>query len=94
MLEITNGLETKTVVHLQENTRKEAYGNILDKFEVKGYCDFFYFKDQEWKLGSPSICKWKPQDLEATLPLDVTCNGEECPCPGKLYKLPISTSRL
>ena len=69
---ITNGLETKTLVHLQDGVRKEAYGNILDEFEVKDYCDSFYFKNQKWKLGSPSVCKGRSKDMTAdTLPLSV-----------------------
>ena len=78
MLDITNGLETKTIIHLQEGLRKESYGNVLDRFEVKNYCDSFFFKDQEWKLGSPTICLWKPQELLATLPVIVTCDGKKC----------------
>ena len=78
MIDITNGLKTKRLAHLQEGVRKEAYGNVLDKIdEVKAYCDSFSFMDQEWKLGSPSVCSWKPGDLNATFAVDVTCNGKK-----------------
>jgi len=78
MIEISNGLETKTIIHLQEGVRKETYGNVLDRYEeVKNYCDSFYFKDQEWKLGSPSVCYWRPEQVLSTLPVIHTCNGKE-----------------
>ena len=78
MIEISNGLETKTIIHLQEGVRKETYGNVLDRYEeVKNYCDSFFFKDQEWKLGSPSVCYWRPEQVLSTLPVIHTCNGKE-----------------
>ena len=63
IIKITNGHDVKRMVHLQQGVRKEAYGNILDKFEVKNYCDSFNFKNQKWMLGEPSVCNWAPNDL-------------------------------
>ena len=71
IIKITNGLESKTIVHLQEGVKKEAYGNILDQFEVKNYCDSIYFKNRNWKLGSPSVCKWRQSTLNQTLPISM-----------------------
>ena len=68
IIEITNGLESKRFVHLQEGVRKEVYGNVLDEYEVKNYCDSIYFNNQEWKLGSPSVCKWGLKTYNQTLP--------------------------
>ena len=73
------------MIHLQNGVSKETYGDVLDRFEeVKNYCDSFFFKDQEWKLGSPSVCNWKPEQVLSTLPVIHTCNGKEF-IPGKLY---------
>ena len=68
LIKITNGLESKTFVHLQQGVRKEVYGNLLDKNEVKNHCDSIHFKNQEWKLGSPSVCKWGLKTYNQTLP--------------------------
>ena len=71
IIEITNGLESKTFVHLQKGVREEVYGNVLDEYEVKEYCDSINFKKQKWKLGNPSVCKWRPKSLKQTLPTSV-----------------------
>ena len=57
IIKITNGLESISFVHLQEGITKNVYGNLLDRYEVKEYCDSFDFKNREWKLGNPTVCK-------------------------------------
>ena len=71
IIKITNGLESKTFVHLQNGVKKEVYGNVLDEYEIKEYCDSINFKKQKWKLGNPSVCKWRPKSLKQTLPTSV-----------------------
>ena len=71
IIKITNGLESKTIVHLQEGVKKGAYGNILDQFEVKEYCDSIDFIHLEWKLGSSSVCKWRQSTFNQKLPISI-----------------------
>ena len=69
IIKITNGLESTSFVHLQEGVTENVYGNLLDRYEVKEYCDSIDFKNQEWKLGNPTVCKQEQKTYNQTLPI-------------------------
>ena len=71
IIKITNGVESKSFVHLQEGVTKNAYGNLLDRYKVREYCDSIDFKSQEWKLGNPTVCKRRQKTYNQTLPISV-----------------------
>ena len=71
IIKITNGLESKTFVHMQQGVTKNVYENLLDHYEVKEYCDSINFKNQEWKLGNPTVCKRRQKTYNQTLPISV-----------------------
>ena len=68
VVKVYNGLNDINFVHLQIGSKKEDYGNLLDKYYVvKNYCDTFTFHF-EWKLGHPMICGWNSSnDLNSML---------------------------
>ena len=62
--EITNdGKKTKTFIHLQQGISKSSYGDVLESYDVKEYCDTFNFNGKDWKLGDPSVCDFDSQIL-------------------------------
>ena len=71
IIKITNGLESTSFVHLQEGVTKNVYGNLLDRYEVKEYCDSIDFKNRKWKLGNPTVCKGRQKTFNQTLPISV-----------------------
>ena len=71
IIEVTNGREDISFVHLPNGVKKSNYGNLLDSYNlIYNYCDIFSYRGNDWKLGHPSVCGWNLEDLGATLPID------------------------
>ena len=72
-MKITNGIEHTQFIQLRYGIKKKAYGNLLDGFSVKRFCDTFtwYKTGQNWNIGNPKSCGWKKEDLNAYLPIDI-----------------------
>ena len=71
IVKITNGIDHHQFVQLPYGVSKKTYGNLLDDFIVKNYCDIITWdkvKGQQWKIGNTKICGWKTEDLNAYLP--------------------------
>ena len=52
---VENGI--RDIVHLQPGASREQYGDILDSYTVKNYCDTADILDLgTWNLGHPTIC--------------------------------------
>ena len=67
IVEISNGEEDFSLAHLQKGIKKEAYGDLLESFDVvKNFCDTFRFKGKKWKLGYYELCEYKPRNLTAS----------------------------
>jgi len=83
---ISNGINWTKFIHLQNGAKKEHYGDLFNTryghVDVYEYCGTFTWDKvpgQEWKLGHFSICKWNPDDLNASFPR-IPCSDPSAKC--------------